>query len=106
VITVGMPPGQCDPAITSLDRAMVADGDCLDHGGTVLASDDSVLVNGRKVARVGDPALCQQHGLTRIVRSGASTVFATGDPVARIGDLTECGARIVGGSRDTFVGSG
>jgi len=104
VITVGAPPVDCGTVTEAPGGAVVLDGDCLDHGGMVLASETSVFVNGRAVARIGDRALCQKHGITRLVRQGSSSVRSNSLPVARIGDLTECGARIVGGSQDTFAG--
>jgi uncharacterized Zn-binding protein involved in type VI secretion len=104
VISVGAPPVDCGSVVEAPGGAVVLDGDCLDHGGMVLASENSVFVNGRAVARIGDRAICQQHGITRLVRQGSSSVHSTSMPVARIGDVTECGAKVVGGSQDTFVG--
>lgn len=48
------------------------------------------------IARVGDVHLCPIHGPNAIVNGGVAT--ADGIPIARVGDMTGCGATITVGS--------
>jgi uncharacterized Zn-binding protein involved in type VI secretion len=49
------------------------------------------------VAHVGSNVFCPQHGMT-VITSGACTTNVASAPVARQGDLTSCGAVIIGAS--------
>lgn len=48
------------------------------------------------IARVGDVHVCPIHGPNTIVKGGTAT--ADGIPIARVGDMTACGATITVGS--------
>ncbi|MCK4823651.1 PAAR domain-containing protein, partial [bacterium] len=61
-LEIGYPPLGRDQQVTSLAGAIVLSGDCIDHGGYVIASDTSTTVNGKPVARIGDKVLCYKHG--------------------------------------------
>jgi uncharacterized Zn-binding protein involved in type VI secretion len=50
----------------------------------------------KPIARVGDVHICPLHGPNAIVEGGKAT--ADGMPIARVGDLTACGAKIAQGS--------
>lgn len=52
------------------------------------------------VARLGDKHVCPIHGPNAIVTGGTTTV--DGRPIARVGDMTACGATIVKGSSASF----
>ena len=78
--------------------------DCLDHGGYVIASDKSTIVNGKPVARIGDKALCYKHGQTEIISASKNKVTSNKKQIARVGDKTKCGAKLLGGSMNTFAG--
>ncbi len=78
-------------------------GDVTDHGGVIVSGSTDSYTNGNAVARVGDVVLCPLHGQTVIV-SGSTTHFTNGNADARIGDVTSCGATIVSGSVDRYVG--
>ncbi len=103
-LEIGYPPLGCDNQPTSEKGAIVLSGDCIDHGGYVIASDTSMTVNGKPVARIGDKVICFQHGKTEIVASSGTDFTVGKKPVARIGDKTKCGAELLGGSMDTFAG--
>ena len=64
-IEIGFPTFECDDQITASKGAIVRAGDCIDHGGYVIASDNSTIVNGKPVARIGDKVLCYKHGQFR-----------------------------------------
>ena len=83
--------------------ALAVAGDCIDHGGYILPTEDKVFVNGKPVARVEDKVLCLIHGITEIVGDKSKNVFSGKRRIARVGDKTKCGAKIMGGSLDTFA---
>jgi uncharacterized Zn-binding protein involved in type VI secretion len=104
-LEIGYPPLGCYEQITSTAGAIILSGDCIDHGGYVIASDTSMTVNGKPVARIGDKVICNKHGETEIVASNKTELIVGKKPVARIGDRTKCGAQLLGGSMDTFAGN-
>ncbi len=105
-IEIGYVTLNCDEQISSKKGAIVLAGDCIDHGGYVITSDKVIAkVNGKPVARIGDKVLCFKHGKTEIVASSNSGVLSEKKQIARIGDKTKCGAKIIGGSMDTFAGN-
>ena len=78
-------------------------GDAGSHGGVITTGSSKVFVNDKPMARVGDTYDCPKHGPNPIV-TGANHVFGQGKPVAHVGSKTACGATIIEGSPDTFVG--
>jgi uncharacterized Zn-binding protein involved in type VI secretion len=105
VLEIGIPSLGCDDQISSTKGAIILSGDCIDHGGYVIASDTSTIVNGKPVARIGDKVLCYKHGETEIILVGINKVTSGKKQIARIGDKTKCGAKLLGGSQDTFAGN-
>jgi uncharacterized Zn-binding protein involved in type VI secretion len=104
-IEIGSLSLDCDEQLSSDKGAIVLAGDCIDHGGYVIASDKvTTTVNGKPVAKIGDKVLCFKHGKTEIIASSNSNVLSDKKQLARIGDKTKCGAKIIGGSMDTFAG--
>lgn len=104
-LEIGYPPLGCYEQTTSTDGAIVLNGDCIDHGGYVIASDTAMTVNGKAVARIGDKVICHKHGKTEIIASSKTELTVDNKRVARIGDRTKCGAKLLGGSMDTFAGN-
>jgi len=105
-IEIGFPPFGCDELTTSSKGAIILSGDCIDHGGYVIANDKTTItVNGKTVAKIGDKVLCFKHGETEIIASGNNNVLSEKKQIAKIGDKTKCGAKILGGSMDTFAGN-
>lgn len=80
-------------------------GDKTTHGGTVISASGFSATGGVKVARVGDMTICPRkgHGACPIV-SGDSTVIVDGKAVAREGDSTACGAKLIASQAFTTVG--
>lgn len=105
VLEIGIPSLGCDDQISSTKGAIILSGDCIDHGGYVIASDTSTTVNGKPVARIGDKVLCYKHGETEIILVGNNKVTSGKKQIARIGDKTKCGAKLLGGSLNTFAGN-
>lgn len=83
-----------------MSRPFILVGDALDHGGNVIAGSPFSDVEGKPIARIGDPAVCRKHGRTTIV-SGDPTVVIDGSPVARHGDKTDCGATLIASQSTT-----
>ncbi|MGB5530847.1 MAG: PAAR domain-containing protein [Ignavibacteriaceae bacterium] len=104
VLEIGFPGMGCDDQVSSDKGAIILSGDCIDHGGYVIASDANLTVNGKTVARIGDKVICYKHGETEIIAVEKNNVTAGKKQIARIGDKTKCGATLLGGSRNTFAG--
>lgn len=102
-LTITFETSKCDSA-GSGKGAIVLSGDCLDHGGHVIASKSGIYVNNKQVVFIGDDAMCKQHGMTKIIATKKINVLDGNRQIARIGDKTECGATIIGGSKNTFAG--
>lgn len=102
-VHVNLPPLGRSSMNPTMPGALALGGDCIDHGGYLLTTQNTVFVNGRPIARVGDPVMCSIHGITRIAAGADTSVYSSGKPIAKIGDITECGARIRGGSWSTFA---
>lgn len=104
-IEIGFEPLGCEDQISSTKGAIILAGDCIDHGGYVIANDKTTItVNGKIVAKIGDKVLCFKHGETEIIASSNNNVLSGKKQIARIGDKTKCGATLLGGSMDTFAG--
>ena len=73
----------------------------------VTASDD-VFINGRGAGRVTDSYArhgCFIHPVhTPHIASGSESVFVNGLPLARVGDITDCGGVVVEGSPNVWAG--
>jgi uncharacterized Zn-binding protein involved in type VI secretion len=104
-IEIGYVPLGCDDQPSSGKGAIVLAGDCIDHGGYVIANDKTTITaNGKIVAKIGDKVLCFKHGLSEIIASNNNNVLSEKKQIARIGDKTKCGAKLLGGSMNTFAG--
>lgn len=87
-----------------VEKPVARVGDPGSHGGVITSGASTIVVNGRPIARVGDIYACPKHGPNPIV-TGAPHVFGQGQLVAHVGSKTACGAEIISGSPDTFVGT-
>jgi len=63
---------------------------------------------GKMIARVGDKVSCPKRGCpnTGVIVSGDPTLIVDGQPVARHGDTTSCGATLIASQVVTYVDSG
>lgn len=85
---------------------------CSGHGcfppTPIVAGSGNVSVNGRPLARQGDPVVahgckdCSPHA--RAIAGGAGSVLINGRPCARITDAVSCGGKVTAGSADVLVG--
>ncbi len=77
-----------------MSRPLIVLGDSIDHGGAVVGGTPTTDSGGKPIARIGDPVICSKHGSTTIV-SGDQTLIIDGQPAARHGDRTGCGATLL-----------
>lgn len=80
-------------------------GDSTDHGGKVISGSPNRDIDGKAIARLGDKVECPQyypggrpHGINKII-TAHNAVTVDGIPVAVHGCATECGCKLIGGSR-------
>ena len=78
-------------------RPLIVVGDKTDHGGTVVQGSAVSDAAGTPIARVGDQVTCPKrgHGATTVIVSGDPTFLIDGQPAARHGDRTACGATLI-----------
>lgn len=89
-------------------------GDMTAHGGTIVAGDPTVLINGLPAARQGDLHVCPMCSGTvphvgGPILQGAPTVLINGMPAARVGDMCTCTGppdAIAMGETTVLIGSG
>lgn len=78
-----------------MGRPFIVVGDKTSHGGTVISGDQTFLVHGKAVARVGDLTTCPKCKGTFPITSGAADMKSMGQAPARDGDRTACGATLI-----------
>jgi uncharacterized Zn-binding protein involved in type VI secretion len=80
-----------------MSRPFIVVGDKTDHGGTVVAGSPATTIDGKPIARIGDPVTCPRrgHGGTTVIASGDPSCIVDGQPAARHGDKTACGATLL-----------
>lgn len=79
-----------------MSKPFIVLGDKTDHGGAVTAGSPFTDIDGKPIARQGDPVSCPNCGPTTIA-AGDPTCIIDGMPVARHGDKTACGATLISG---------
>lgn len=86
-------------------RPFIVVGDTAANGAVVISGATSADIQGRKMARMGDPvacaAQCKRGSCT--IASGDPTVIIEGRPAARQGDSTACGSPLVPGHTCTHI---
>ena len=85
-------------------RALIRLGDSTSHGGSVIGASGKSMSGSIAIARIGDKVTCpiKGHGTNPIV-SGDPTFIVDGQPVARQGDKTACGATLIPSQHVTTV---
>lgn len=86
-----------------MGRPFIVIGDKTDHGGVVIQGATASDAAGKKIARVGDKVTCPRrgHGHTTVIVSGDPTCVIDGQPAARHGDKTACGATLIASQATT-----
>jgi uncharacterized Zn-binding protein involved in type VI secretion len=80
-----------------MSRPFIVLGDKTSHGGVVISASESTGSNGKGIARIGDKVTCPKkgHGGVTVIVTGDPTMMIDGQPAARHGDLTACGASLI-----------
>ena len=80
-----------------MGRPFIVLGDAPSHGGTVIEASGMTDTHGKRIARVGDKVTCPKkgHGRTTVIATGDATMLIDGQPAARHGDKTACGATLI-----------
>jgi uncharacterized Zn-binding protein involved in type VI secretion len=80
-----------------MGRPFIVLGDKTDHGGEVIEASGMTDTHGKGIARLGDKVTCPKmgHGGTTTIVSGDPTMVIDGQPAARHGDKTACGATLI-----------
>ena len=89
-----------------MSRSFITIGDQTDHGGVVVSSSAQTDIGGKLVARIGDRVSCPKCKGVFPIASGDATIIVDGQPVARHGDKTACGATLIAGQIQVFVDNG
>jgi len=89
-------------------QPLIVIGDRTSHGGVVIEGSQASDTHGKAIARVGDRVTCPKkgHGGTTVITSGDPTFILDGNPVARHGDMTACGAILLSSQVATFADPG
>ncbi|GAC1546440.1 MAG: hypothetical protein NVS3B11_03200 [Collimonas sp.] len=83
------------------DLSIVVVGDPLSNGGTVMSGSPNETVAGKAVARKGDLARCDKHGMTHIAE-GSLNHTSGGIPVALDRHRTACGCFLIAAAANNF----
>ncbi|AYZ66202.1 PAAR domain-containing protein [Burkholderia multivorans] len=81
-------------------KRYIVEGDVHSHGGRVVSGAPNSRIEGRAIARLHDPAICEIHGLTFIAQVSGNARF-DGQAAACDGDLLACGARLIASQNQT-----
>lgn len=87
-----------------MSKPFIVIGDKTDHGGVVVSSTAQTDINGKLIARVGDQVSCPKCKGVFPIAAGDATILIDGQPVACHGDKAACGATLISGQVQTFVG--
>ncbi|KOC87875.1 PAAR domain-containing protein [Winslowiella iniecta] len=88
-----------------MSKGFILLGDKTSHGGQVISASSTMVVNGKKVALIGDQVSCPQtgHGVNKIVE-GAADWMSDGKPIAVQGCRCECGCQLISSVPEVAVG--
>lgn len=75
-------------------RAVIRKGDRTSHGGVVVTGDETVIIFGQPMARVGDRVTCPRCGGTHTIVEGLPGVSSDRE-AALEGMRTSCGATLI-----------
>lgn len=88
-----------------MSKGFVLLGDKTTHGGEVISASSTMIVNGKKVALIGDEINCpvEGHGVNTIIE-GSSEWISDGKQVVVDGCKCECGCHVISSAPDCSVG--
>ncbi|MGP5505402.1 PAAR domain-containing protein [Psychrobacter celer] len=65
------------------------------HGGEVITGSPHSTHNGISISRKGDKVICRKCKKLTTILSGDPSFIVDGAPIARAGDVTSCGAKLI-----------
>lgn len=80
-----------------MSRPFIVMGDSTSHGGRVITADQTFLLEGKPLARVGDMVTCPRCKGVFPIQQGAPDMVTLERSPARHGDKTACGASLIAG---------
>ncbi|MNG06008.1 PAAR motif protein [compost metagenome] len=88
-----------------MSKGFVLLGDKTTHGGEVISASSTMIVNGKKVALVGDMVSCPKkgHGSNPIVE-GSLEWSSDGKSVVVDGCHCECGCQVISSAPECAIG--
>ncbi len=88
-----------------MSKGFVLLGDSTTHGGQVISASSTMIVNGKKVALMGDQISCPMigHGINAIVE-GSPEWTSDGKAVVVNGCLCTCGCQVISSAPDCAIG--
>ena len=75
--------------------AYITVGATTTHGGTVITGSPHTMHNNVQVSRKGDKVLCKKCKKVTTILTGDPSFIVDGAPIARGGDITSCGAKLI-----------
>jgi len=88
-----------------MSKGFVLLGDNTTHGGEVISASSTMIVNGKKVALIGDKISCPKegHGINTIIE-GSPDWISDGKAVVVDGCCCECGCQVISSAPDCSIG--
>lgn len=88
-----------------MSKGFVLLGDNTTHGGEVISASSTMIVNGKKVALIGDKISCPKegHGINTIIE-GSPDWISDGKAVVVDGCCCECGCQVISSAPDCAIG--
>ncbi len=75
--------------------AYITVGATTTHGGTVICGSPHTTHNGIPISRKGDKVICKKCKKLTTILTGDSSFMVDSAPIARAGDVTSCGAKLI-----------
>ena len=88
-----------------MSNGLVLLGDKTTHSGNVISASSNIIINGKKVALVGDKVSCpiKGHGTNSIVE-GSPKRTSNGRSVVVDGCRCECGCTVISSAMNSTIG--
>ena len=75
--------------------AYITVGATTTHGGKVISGSPHTTHNGIPISRKGDKVICKKCKKLTTILTGDASFIIDGAPIARAGDVTSCGAKLI-----------
>nr|WP_015060742.1 PAAR domain-containing protein [Psychrobacter sp. DAB_AL62B]AFD62167.1 hypothetical protein [Psychrobacter sp. DAB_AL62B] len=75
--------------------AYITVGATTTHGGKVISGSLHTTHNGIPISRKGDKVICKKCKKLTTILTGDASFIVDGAPIARAGDVTSCGAKLI-----------